>query len=136
MLEGGLVQRWRRVYYPPNLCSKQKSIEMPKAASLKTTQGAFYVLFIGMGISFIVLWTECIIKCTRTNQSASVRSGNKGLAKAIQIHLAANGTKATGLPVPNGIGAEFKDFQTTNFSEITAVSTNGELYQNGNAMLH
>ena len=60
-----MIEKWRKIYYPRDQCSRQMDGPMTEASKIKDTQGAFILLFIGVVGGSIVLILEGIIAMCR-----------------------------------------------------------------------
>ncbi|ELT89369.1 hypothetical protein CAPTEDRAFT_222893 [Capitella teleta] len=59
MVENGLIERWRRLYYPRDICSIEGEIsELPDPATVHDTEGAFGVLAGGVILALVLLLLE------------------------------------------------------------------------------
>ncbi|KAG1654618.1 Ionotropic receptor 93a [Nymphon striatum] len=77
MLQGGLVDKWKRKYWPgENACTMKKTAEIDsnRTVTLSQIYGSYYVLAIGFGAGIIMLLAEYVSKKYRnkTNRVQSI----------------------------------------------------------------
>ena len=74
LVENGMIERWKQIYYPRDMCASKESSRVPDPATLQDTQGAFVLLAIGMLLSWLFLLLEqgsIRLRC----RSVSIRPG-------------------------------------------------------------
>ena len=61
LIENGMIQRWRRKFYPPNRCAVPDGISMATSApaTIEDVQGIFILIFAGVFLGAIILVIEC-----------------------------------------------------------------------------
>ncbi len=92
LVENGMIEKWRKLYYPRDLCSLQSASRLPDPATLQDTQGAFLMLGIGVALSAISLAAECSSLCCRKRRKRRTERGlHSAIFTMIDIH---NGTAA------------------------------------------
>ena len=75
LVENGMIERWKQIYYPRDMCASKESSRVPDPATLQDTQGAFVLLAIGMLLSWLFLLLEqgsIRLRC----RSVSIRPGD------------------------------------------------------------
>jgi hypothetical protein len=60
LMENGMIEKWRKEYYPRNKCNRHGDGPMTDPATIKDTQGAFLILSIGIFLGAVVLLLEGI----------------------------------------------------------------------------
>ena len=58
LIEYGLVEKWRKVYYPINKCQTNVQDFAKEPATLENVQGAFVLLLIGIVFSVFAIIIE------------------------------------------------------------------------------
>ena len=58
LIENGIIEKWKKEFYPRDLCSLQANEHGRDPASIRDTQGAFFLLCFGVVVSAVILLLE------------------------------------------------------------------------------
>ena len=62
LVENGLIERWRKIFYPRDVCSVHTRVsEMPDPATVQDTQGGFALLAGGAALALVLLFLEIAV---------------------------------------------------------------------------
>ncbi|KAK2152669.1 hypothetical protein LSH36_322g05030 [Paralvinella palmiformis] len=80
LIENGIIEKWKTEYYPRDMCSLQANGHSSDPASIRDTQGAFFLLCFGVVIALLLLLVEGLWslykKCRKKSRRTSARRTN------------------------------------------------------------
>lgn len=89
MIEVGLIERWRKKYYPQDKCGKYGQEIAAHAATLTDTSGAFLLAFAGITVSVLFLLYELCAKYRKQLKLSEIRKRRRTLSSTI-LHTSLN----------------------------------------------
>ena len=129
MVENGLIERWRKIYYPRDMCSVATAIsELPDPATVQDTQGGFALLLGGVIVGLALLILEvAVYRYTRSQENCNQMSAARQSMPANMWNSPdhhADGRRRESQDIANGSGIWHRPLSRQN-SVVNGAVSNG-----------